>query len=121
MHIIYTGWFSCGFWLMIPQSLTIDYKLWGLLGVQLCNRYLATSNSEVPITDSKSAQCGSLWFCLRVFTTVKPLYNGHIGPCKTGPYNEVASLLRQKCTEKATFGSYKGGLYTEVAFLLSDH
>ena len=26
--------------------------------------------------------------------TVKPLYNGHIGPCKTGPYNEVASLLR---------------------------
>ena len=26
--------------------------------------------------------------------TVKTLYNGHIGPCKTGPYNEVASLLR---------------------------
>ena len=26
--------------------------------------------------------------------TVKPLYNGHTGPCKTGPYNEVASLLR---------------------------
>ena len=26
--------------------------------------------------------------------TVKPLYNGHIGPCKNGPYNEVASLLR---------------------------
>ena len=26
--------------------------------------------------------------------TLKPLYNGHIGPCKTGPYNEVASLLR---------------------------
>ena len=23
--------------------------------------------------------------------------------------------------EKATLGSYKGGLYTEVAFLLSDH
>ena len=28
------------------------------------------------------------------FCTVKPLYNGHIGPCKTDPYNEVASLLR---------------------------
>ena len=27
-------------------------------------------------------------------STVKSLYNGHIGPCKTGPYNEVASLLR---------------------------
>ena len=29
-----------------------------------------------------------------MYYTVKPLYNGHIGPCKTGPYNEVASLLR---------------------------
>ena len=28
------------------------------------------------------------------YNTVKSLYNGHIRPCKTGPYNEVASLLR---------------------------
>ena len=40
---------------------------------------------------------------------------------KTGLYNEVVSLLRYKCTGKATLGSYKGSLYTEVAFLLSGH
>ena len=32
--------------------------------------------------------------CRGVHATVKPLYNSHIGPCKTGPYNEVVSLLR---------------------------
>ena len=64
-------------------------------------------------------------YILAIKTTVNcpgnHLNNGHIGTCKTGPSNEVASILRYKCTEKAKLGSYKGGLYTEVAFLLSDH